>query len=271
MQYQVNNHQIELDIKGETAKGEAFILAEADDNLIGKTSWKDIGYTIVPFLEKVQFEQLRKGLCRIFIQAIRENGFEVADDFDIADYHTLPGLTQEKHLGIINITKNILYNEFPIDEQLVVERISELVQEPLTLKNPHTLEEIFHLRIVRPNSTDFNPLHRDAWMDELKHSLNLYVGIAGSTELSSLCLVPGSHLWPESEVEKTVNGAIMNGAQYNVPALIQSDRPLNLIRPNPGYNEVMVFTPYLIHGGAANLNPTQTRTSLELRLWRKEK
>lgn len=269
MHYHLNQKTIAINIEGESSFGSDNILSQQDDNLIENTDWKDRGYTIIPFFDPATLATLKKGLADYFIYAMRQAGFDVPDDFDITKYHRLPGLTQEKHLEVISTTKLIEYPNFPIDPALVVELISDLVKVPLTLKNPQTGEEIYHLRIVRPNSSDFNPIHRDGWMDELKHSLNLYAGIAGSTELSSLCVVPGSHLWPESRVEKTINGAIMNGAQYNVPALIQAKEELNLIRPNPGENEVMVFTPYLIHGGAANLNADETRVSLELRLWRK--
>ena len=44
--------------------------------------------------------------------------------------------------------------------------------------------------------------------------------------------------------------------------------PLVLERPNPGLNEVLVFSPYLIHGGAFNQQTDATRVSLEMRFWR---
>ena len=44
--------------------------------------------------------------------------------------------------------------------------------------------------------------------------------------------------------------------------------PLTLVRPNPGPNEVLVFSPYLIHGGAFNQQTDTTRVSLEMRFWR---
>jgi len=34
-------------------------------------------------------------------------------------------------------------------------------------------------------------------------------------------------------------------------------------------NQVLVFSPYLIHGGAVNLNSNETRISIEIRLWKK--
>jgi ectoine hydroxylase-related dioxygenase (phytanoyl-CoA dioxygenase family) len=40
-----------------------------------------------------------------------------------------------------------------------------------------------------------------------------------------------------------------------------------LIRPNPKENEVMLFSPYLVHGGGYNFNADVTRISLEMRFW----
>jgi ectoine hydroxylase-related dioxygenase (phytanoyl-CoA dioxygenase family) len=40
-------------------------------------------------------------------------------------------------------------------------------------------------------------------------------------------------------------------------------------RPDPQAGEVLVFSPYLIHGGAMNFNSDVTRLSLEMRFWRK--
>jgi ectoine hydroxylase-related dioxygenase (phytanoyl-CoA dioxygenase family) len=46
-------------------------------------------------------------------------------------------------------------------------------------------------------------------------------------------------------------------------------RPLLLVRPAVGPNEVMVFTPYAIHGGGTNGSADTTRVSLEVRFWRR--
>ncbi len=84
-----------------------------------------------------------------------------------------------------------------------------------------------------------------------------------------MCLIPESHYWPEKTVERTLNGAIMNGSQYTVPGLTATSQHLNLIRPNPTGNQALLFTPYLIHGGAANLDQDTTRVSVEIRFWRR--
>ena len=49
--------------------------------------------------------------------------------------------------------------------------------------------------------------------------------------------------------------------------MVDSAQPLHLLHPNPNPNEVLLFSPYLLHGGAVNLNTNQTRISLEMRFW----
>ncbi len=73
----------------------------------------------------------------------------------------------------------------------------------------------------------------------------------------------------EDTFTRTTEGARMNNVQFNVPGLISSKLPLEFVRPNPNPNQILVFSPYLIHGGSINLNTDQTRISLEMRFWRK--
>jgi hypothetical protein len=51
--------------------------------------------------------------------------------------------------------------------------------------------------------------------------------------------------------------------------VVSASRPLTLVRPNPRPNDVLVFSPYLIHGGAYNQERDRTRVSLEMRFWRR--
>ena len=43
---------------------------------------------------------------------------------------------------------------------------------------------------------------------------------------------------------------------------------MDMVRPPVEENQVLVFSPYLVHGGAVNLNADVTRISLEVRFWR---
>ncbi|WP_347157982.1 phytanoyl-CoA dioxygenase family protein [Pontibacter chitinilyticus] len=256
-------------IDGTRAFGSPSILVQEHDDLVAQVPWGANGYTVVPFLEETAHQKLLQGLQQLFLDALAQEGIAIPAGFELTQYHHLINGDQTLHLRVINHTKAIAYEQFPLPAQLLTDRIAAEVGLPLTTLNPNTGENIFHLRVIRPNRPDHNPLHRDAWLEELKGSINLYVPVAGSTDQSSLFVVPGSHYWPESDVERTLAGAVMNGAKYNVPGLTNTRKPLKLVRPNPGANQVLIFSPYLIHGGATNLNPDATRISLEIRLWRK--
>jgi ectoine hydroxylase-related dioxygenase (phytanoyl-CoA dioxygenase family) len=172
-------------------------------------------------------------------------------------------------LAAVEKTKLLAVEKFPIPIQLVEKRISEICQMPLIAKNPFDNQSIFHFRVIRPNSTDNNPLHRDVWLEDYANCINLYIPIAGSDSNSSLVIIPKSHHWSESKIERTEQGAIIDGVKYNVPAVTAIHSNYEIVRPDPKENEVLIFSPYLIHGGSVNLNTDRTRISIELRLWKK--
>jgi ectoine hydroxylase-related dioxygenase (phytanoyl-CoA dioxygenase family) len=91
--------------------------------------------------------------------------------------------------------------------------------------------------------------------------------VVGSNEKSSLLLQPGSHRWSESETIVTQGGAYLKekGKKYSVDAVVASKRSLNMICPNPSIDEMLLFSPYSIHGCSSNSNKEQTRMSLEIR------
>jgi ectoine hydroxylase-related dioxygenase (phytanoyl-CoA dioxygenase family) len=128
---------------------------------------------------------------------------------------------------------------------------------------------IFGFRILRPGLNDENPFHRDAWLECMRNTLNVWIPVAGCAANSTLALVPGSHLWRESDVERTKEAAKINGKQYRTPAVVASRPAFNPVKPNPRYTEALLFSPYMIHGGGANGNDDQTRVSIELRFERK--
>jgi hypothetical protein len=46
-------------------------------------------------------------------------------------------------------------------------------------------------------------------------------------------IIPGSHLWPESKIERTAGGALINGIKFNVPAVtaIKEDLQWYVLHP----------------------------------------
>ena len=97
----------------------------------------------------------------------------------------------------------------------------------------------------------------------------MWLPIAGCTLDTSLQIVPRSHYLKENNVLRTsIKGAMINKNIYSVPCLLKTSQgKFKMIRPNPKYNEALIFTPFLIHGAAFN-NSEQTRMALELRFAR---
>ena len=252
------------------------ILLEGDDNLIAHTSWNEQGFTVGPFLSERDYTQLCDGVRRIVRRLLERLRIQSPDDFSLEHYHRVIGRSDALHHSVVKqIARGFALGKFPIDPALVSNRISEICGISLTPSNPSlrwlpVSSSRFHLRIVRPFRRDYNPLHRDVWINRLRNAVNIYVPVAGSTAQSSLGVVPGSHLWRESDIEKTPRGAAIHGQAYTVPAVTGAKKSLSVIRPNPGPNEALVFSPYLIHGEGSNQNEGLTRVSLEMRFWRRK-
>ncbi len=260
-------------IKGERIWGKDILPMQGADNICANFSWDQDGFAIFPFLEKSLFTDFLKETNEVFLDTLRSLGIKVESNFNFENYHKVIG---DKHLKFVDRIKHIPSSQFPINRKRMDERISEIFNTEMSNFNPITKERVYHFRIIRPHKLgtailhDNNPIHRDTWHWEYQNNINIYVGICGSTEHSSLALVRGSHYWNEQLIERTDGGALINKTQYVVPALTASKNEIEMIRPNPGHNEMMVFSPYLLHGGALNFNNDQTRISLEMRFWRSE-
>ncbi|MBS1950006.1 MAG: hypothetical protein OJF59_002347 [Cytophagales bacterium] len=268
MEYQLNNQSISYLPEGKKISGSNTILLHHSIDLTANVPWHDAGYAIEQLYHKNQFTDFFNETKNLLIDLWRTAGLVMPGDFALDQYHTLIG-NQRQHLSALEQTKLIFTNKFPLGIHTLENRISEICGIQVVAKNPFDHQSVFHFRVIRPNSNDNNPLHRDTWLEEYAGCINLYIPIAGSNAHSSLSLIPGSHLWPENKVERTEHGAQINEIKFNVPAVSKIKGKYELVRPDPKENEVLVFSPYLIHGGAVNLNKNQTRISIELRLWKK--
>lgn len=268
--FSYGRYQLRFEIEGDTFYGEDYVLLDRDDDLTADLPWSDLGYTVEPFLDPEEFIRLKQGIRRILQDLVEQVLGHEVPVFRMEHYHRYIDGDEARHRAFLSKYGGCFPIErFPISARTVEDRVSAICKKPLTLRNyQDAFPPEFCVRVVRPSSTDNNPLHRDVWLGRLRHAVNIYAALAGSTEDSSLPLVAGSHRWKESEIERTNQGATVNGRSFTVPAVTGARRPIELIRPNPGENEIMVFSPYLIHGGGVNRNPDETRVSLEMRFWR---
>jgi hypothetical protein len=214
------------------------------------------------------FNAFRRQTHALLLDCWRKAGIVAPKDVPLDQYHTLVK-DFDTHLSAVEYTKLLPVEQFPIPIELLEDRVSQSCGVPVEVRNPFDGQRIFHFRVIRPQQWDNNPLHRDVWLPDYDNCINLYIPVAGSNERSSLILVPGSHLWPESRIERTVAGATIKGVKYNVPAVTAINGTYSIERPDPRENQVLVFSPYLIHGGAVNLNRDESRISIEIRLWKK--
>lgn len=268
MKYKLGKKEINYLAEGEKTSGSELVLLHQAIDLTSGKRWGVDGFTVEKLFEEKRFQEFKQSTASLLISSWNQAGLAAPNDFDPCLYHRL-ARSNELHLAAVEKTKLLSINDFPIPIHLIEQRASEICHAELIAKNPFDGQAIFHFRVVRPNSNDNNPLHRDVWLEDYANCINLYIPIAGSNSNSSLAIIPKSHHWPENKVERTTQGAIVGQVKFNVPAVTAIDGDYEIVRPDPKENEVLVFSPYLIHGGSVNLNPDQTRISIELRLWKK--
>ena len=236
--------------------GEDTVILNNDINLLEKTPFNTTGYGIVHIKDYTPF----------FKKHIAEKVFDITSShINIDIYHTY--VNEEQHKQVLNTMpykKNDSQQLYEFCEYLEA-FMSEQLKEPVKIFN----DDIW-VRICRPNivsSEDFNPCHKDVYLDFYRNTVNIYLPIVGSNENSSLFMQEGSHLWNENMTAITQGGAYFanKNKKYSVDAIVQSKIELKMTRPNPGPNEVLIFSPYLIHGCSDNTNDDITRMSLEIR------
>lgn len=268
--YFIDNDKYNLNVTGDIVAGNNEILSENEIDLCKKTNWSDNGYFISKILNKKDQTNLRNEITSFLTKILKSTFSHLSNlSLDLKKYHNY--LNYEEHLYFLKILEaGIKFKSVNFDKKILENKISSLLNQEVTTKNKKfeiINENTFAIRIVRPKQPDFNPPHKDVYLDRLKNGINIYMPIIGSDNKSSLPIMPKSHLLNENKIYRTKEGAIINDVKFRVPCIVKTESGLDLIRPNPKNDEIMIFSPYLIHGGGLNLNHDTTRMSLELRFW----
>ena len=272
--FKVNNNLIKLNVKSERFNfGEEEVLFNIDKTPAHFAEWKDKGFIVTKFLDKNTIETFNIGIQNIVKDYLAK--FTNVSNFSLDKYHEY--VDDNIHNKVIEEiragsrgTGGISLDLFPIPVSIVEQRISEICGCNVSCRKTDTGYSVEHfwIRLIRPCSKDNNPPHRDVHLERSRGAVNLYFPIAGSNANSSLPIIPGSHYWPESEIVRTFGNTFINDIKYTNPATVFAVKGLEMITPNPAFDEVLVFTPYALHGGGVNLNKDTTRVSLEMRFWR---
>jgi ectoine hydroxylase-related dioxygenase (phytanoyl-CoA dioxygenase family) len=241
--------------------GEDNILLENDINLLKKTDFDEYGYKI---LNIENFNDFLQEFIKEEIKKITQK------EVNLLNYHN--EIANEEHTAVLNAMpyKKNSSPELTNFSKYLEDYISKILGEPIKIFN-----DDLWFRICRPNnvcSDDFNPCHRDVYLDFYRNIVNIYLPVVGSNENSSLKIQPGSHKWNENETIVTKGGAFFRhtNKKYSVDAIVASKKSLEMIRPDPQIDQMMLFSPYLIHGCSDNSNENETRISLEVRFIRND-
>ena len=246
--------------------GDDKILLDEDNNLLKKTNFDDNGYKIVTVKNNnaVKHNNAVKNINTVLQDFLISKIKEITNKtIQLELYHDQ--ITESEHTMIVNRMPFKKSELFDFSEY-VTNVVSEELLEDLKIYNDDIW---FHIcRPINKTTRDNTPFHRDIY----KNTINIYYPVTGSNEFSSLLLEPGSHKWNENQTRITNGGSnyktIHKG--YSVNIIVSSKRPLNMIRPNPTINEMLIFSPCLIHGGSSNHNTNVTCVSIEIRFIKKE-
>ena len=267
MDYFLNHKRISYQTAGDETEGPDTVLLHNDIDLTYGRQWAGAGYVVEQLYDNEAYQVFRHETATLLRALWKDAGLILNEAQPLDQYHRVAA-NQQEHLSAVEKTKWVAASLFPGGISRIEQRVTQICGTKVIARNPYDDQSAFHFRVVRPQAHDNNPLHRDVWLPDYANCINLYIPIAGSNADSSLSLIPGSHHWPENKVTRTTAGALVDGVQYNVPAVTAIKETYEVVRPDPKENEVLVFSPYLVHGGAANLTADQTRISIELRLWK---
>lgn len=256
-------------------KGQNIVLSNSQNDIVYGQEWYESGFKVVNFLSHEDFLGLRN-MVSDTIQKIIEKELKIKIlDFDINRYHEFVN-NDSDHLKIVSKTRDLFHSDFSDSLIYLIKNFEQILGFYLTdtRKNDgHKIHII--IRINRPNSNDFNPPHKDVYeaLDSGNpfNFVNFWIPISGVTSKSSLPIVPKSHLIPENKIERTLIGGTLGTNKYRVRLIKGWDKKNTLIRSNINYGEVLIFSPFLIHGLAINQEKNKTRVALEFRLFKLEK
>ncbi|MBU3635532.1 phytanoyl-CoA dioxygenase family protein [Polynucleobacter sp. es-GGE-1] len=159
-----------------------------------------------------------------------------------------------------SITK-VLYELFPCTGKILSLTTAPLVVKILKeaqLRFP-VVGSLPLVRLDRPNDSKYEtPWHQDFWFSFLsENAVTLWFSLGEITEsMGHLKMVPGSHKWSAGKFFTDTNG---HPIAYD--GVVDESQ---VIRINPGIDEILVFNQKLLHASGTNIS-SRTRVSLQLR------
>jgi ectoine hydroxylase-related dioxygenase (phytanoyl-CoA dioxygenase family) len=256
--------------------GENKILSNIDSDVTYKFDWYKKGFTIKKFITDNEFGEIKLGIEESIKNIISSTLNIDVSDFTIEGYHKYVK-DDSAHFKIVSQTRDLFTKDFCFDINYLIPKLEKILGIDFTdYDEENNYKSHIIVRINRPNSSDFNPPHKDIYEHYdgegyIPKFINFWIPICGVSKESVLPICPESHLISENKILRTNDGCIINDNKYRVRLIKNWDDKSELIKPEIKYGEVLIFSSHLIHGLSLNEQFDLTRVALEFRLYEKNK
>jgi hypothetical protein len=271
--YLLDEQLVEIENENVFKYGKNEILSSEKMDICFCQPWYKKGFTIMPLLNEKEHSAIKISAENKVYEIIKSKRGS-SKQFTLENYHHF--IRKEiDHLNVVKITRDLFPEDFSFSSDILISRIGKLVNLNLTDIDPDTNERThIIIRINRPQSEDFNPPHKDIYegydqQKRLPKMINVWIPICGVTSLSTIALVPKSHLINENKILRSFIGGKINKKEFRVRNILSWDGEKKLRRIYVPTGSALLFTPHLIHGLALNNQENTTRVSLEYRLYKK--
>lgn len=255
--------------------GDNEVLSNSETDITHKLDWYDQGFTVEKFVSEDEFYKIKKGIENSIKKIIHTTLGTDVNGFELENYHKYVK-NNDEHFEIVSQTRDLFTKDFVFDIDYLIPKLEKVLKIKLTdYDELNDYRSHIIVRINRPNSSDFNPPHKDMYEHYdgegyIPKFVNFWIPICGVNEESVLPICPYSHLIPENKILRTNNGSTVNDNKYRVRLIKSWDESTKLIRPKVINGEVLIFSSHLIHGLAVNNQNNTTRVALEFRLYEKK-
>ena len=276
IKYKINetDYSVNVDENSVFESGDKKVLSGPKTDITHAQPWYSKGFCVLNFNNKREHVKLRDQI-KLVLNKIILSEIKYSEELSVLqDYHKVI-TSDENHKKIVAKTRDLFPEDFNFPIRKLIKKFEGLIGVSLTNINPFNgKRHRIIIRINRPFSNDYNPPHKDIYesLDVYNHCpkfINFWIPISGVTSKSSLPIVPSSHLISEDKIIRTREGAKIIGQKFRVRMIKKWFESNKLQRIKIRNGDVLLFTPYLIHGLALNENKNLTRISLEFRLFQK--
>lgn len=259
------------------AEGAAYgpdqVLASADTDPTWNQPWYQTGFAVRPVFSASEFAELKTGVRTALARILSDLGVDIGEA-PLEHYHRF--VDDDLHYKVVGQTRGLFPTDFNLDIARLHKRLGDDLGFPVSDIWPPTGEQVhIIIRVNRPGSDNFNPVHKDIYEDVdhndiVPRMINFWIPICGVGPDSALAVARGSHLLSEAQILRTLAGSVMQGKHYRVNSILNWGGQTAMERVRIIDGEALVFSSHLIHGLGYNKQTDTTRVALEFRLFEAE-